>query len=565
MTHYEMVLEITDKRVDYLLRNQVRSANSSDLGGIRTEEYDITQPKFSIYALKTFSSAYFNSDSSYFMNEELLESMLMLLDYIERVQRGDGTFDLLGVNFVSPPDTAFMAQRLATAYRLADKYGVDEQADLMKRRLYEIIKKAGQGMSVGGFHTPNHRWAIASALLMAYNIVGEESFKEAALKYLSEGIDCDEDGEWTERSSGGYNVVCNNCFMIISEELQQWDYLDPVRRNLELMYYYMEPDGSIYTTNSTRQDSAAHLYPTNYYHLYKYMAYRDKDGRFAYMANRLISQFYKASQDVAKSIVYSPESDFLYIFMFNPELKDFDINEEPLPTEYSKEFKNSGLVRVRKGDVSYSISENSDRFLTMMVGDLRFEMKITSTFFAIGHFNIGRRDDRWNRESVAFPIQKTDKGYQIRYEAHATYFLPFEESPSTPFYDDMDHSKRGTGTEVDHSVTVSIRELDEGLEVGIKTAGCDQVPFLIEFNVTPNSLVRGEGFLLKGKPGESIVITTGFATVKKNGYGISVGPACGDESSSLPIRYQGSKENFNLCFSDVTNVDHIFTLKPVTS
>ena len=184
----------------------------------------------------------------------------MLLAYIERVQRPDGNFDLPSVNYYSAPDTAFMTQRLNTAYRVIDQYGQDERSTGLKKRLYQIIKKAGTGICQGGFHTPNHRWVIAAALMMSYNLVGVELFKGIAEKYLAEGIDCNQDSE----------------------------FLEYVRKNLEMIILFFEPDGALYAGNSTRQDQASKFYPDNYYHLYLEMAVRFNNGRFAEMARKII-------------------------------------------------------------------------------------------------------------------------------------------------------------------------------------------------------------------------------------------------------------------------------------
>ena len=313
-----------------------------------------------------------------------------------------------------------------------EKYGRGDTAEILAD-LHKVIRRAGQAMSTGGFHTPNHRWAVTAALLMAWNITGENTFKQAAERYLAEGIDCDEDGEWTERSSGGYNVVCNNAYMTIAEELKAPEYLEPVRRNLEFMLYHMEPDGSIYTSNSTRQDVSRVVYPMTYYHVYLYMASQDKDGRFMAMANRLMRG--TQSQLGYCEVLFMPESDFLYMFLLHPELKDLAVDEAPLPTTYTKHYPKSGLVRVRKGDLSYSITQNNSRFLTFMVGDLRLDLEVRSAFFAIGQFNVSQEDKRWNRASTACPIEVTGDGYRMKFTRVGNLLPPLtrlQTLPSTP-------------------------------------------------------------------------------------------------------------------------------------
>lgn len=193
---------------------------------------------------------------------------------------------------------------------------------------------------------------IAAALMMAYNITEILYFKEVAQKYLGEGIDCNEDGEFTERSTGIYNVVYDNALIILAKEMGRWEYLDYVKKNLEMMLTFIEPDGTIYTGNSTRQDRGNKYYPDNYYHLYLYMAHKLNNGQFAFMANKIIER------NNSKTDVQS-FAESLYLFMLNPELKDFAVAEKPIEDNFEKFYQSSGVVRVRRGDISFTISENS--------------------------------------------------------------------------------------------------------------------------------------------------------------------------------------------------------------
>ena len=81
----------------------------------------------------------------------------------------------------------------------------DENQERIYQKLYNIVRRAAEGLLQGGFHTPNHRWAIASNLLECADFFGSSELAEAAKVYLREGSDCNEDGEYAERSAGGYN------------------------------------------------------------------------------------------------------------------------------------------------------------------------------------------------------------------------------------------------------------------------------------------------------------------------------------------------------------------------
>lgn len=559
MNHYQIVLQGAEKRVKQLLANQYQGRNELHRGGIVDINTLMVSPKLSIYTFNSLVALFLNRDSRYFRSEDLLSSIKELLDYIERIQRPDGRFDLLSVNFFSAPDTAFMTQRLNLAYRLIDRYGKGESASELKERLKEVITKAGYGIVKGGFHTPNHRWVITSALIISYNITGIEEFKKTAERYLAEGIDCNEEGEFSERSTGIYNAVNDNALILLSEELGRPDLLEHVRRNLEMLLTYLEPDGSLYTGNSTRQDQGKRFYPDNYYHLYLYMANYLNNGRFASIANRIImtDRLYSNVQSYAES---------LYLFMLHPELKNFNVKEEPLPTNFEKFYRQSGVVRIRRGDYTITITENSTRFLEFKVGKLRSYMKICTSFGqSIAQFNTNVFDERWQREARTSPIRKGPEGYELEYNAYMTYYLPFDNLTEELEWGNMHYEKRKLTDKIRLNIRVLIREIEDGVRVRIKTDGCDRVPVKIELGFDPGCLVEGDSFVLRGKPGESIVASSGLVRVSKEDDIISVGPAFGKHIFTSEMRGSEpqSENDFTVYFTDFTHLDREIIFKRI--
>jgi len=553
--HYNKVLASTEARVERLLKIQVKSSSNRDYGGLMNPADYMVSAKFSIYGLTAISSVYFNQDSRYFNDNRLYEAIGLLMDYIEGVQRDSGNFDLISCNFDSAPDTAFMVQRLAIAYKLANKFGSGEKSRIVKDKLMDIIKKAGYGIADGGFHTPNHRWVIASALMMSHNITGIQYFKEVAEKYLGEGIDCNEDGEFTERSTGIYNVVNDNALIILAEETENWNLLEYVKRNLEMMLTFIEPDGSIYTGNSTRQDKGIKYYPDNYYHLYLYMANRLKDGRFAYMANDIISR--KNSNTDVQSFAES-----LYLFMLNPELKKFDVDQERIIDNYEKYYKDSGVVRVRRGDMCFTISENSTEFLEFNVNGLSMYMKLASSFFEIGQFNVSKYVEQWQRECKTSSIKQVDDRYEINFKSHGNYYMPFAGDKKVQ-WGDMEYGKRDIAIELDLYIKVIFEEIEDGIKVTVSTDGCDRVPVKIELGFTADSTIEGDSFLMQGKAGNSIVAKKGGLKVRKFDEAISIDSAFGEHLFTENMRGSEaiSEHHFTVFFTDYTNFNKSFTIK----
>lgn len=538
--HYEIILKETEANVENLLANLVTDKNSKDYGGIINRVDKMIHPGTVIGSLLTILPHYVNTDSKYYNRDDIYNSVLIILDYIKKIQRPDGNFDLLISNFYSAPDTGFITQSLAYSYRIVEKYNHNEKCEKIRTELYEIIKKAGHGMVTGGFHTPNHRWVISAALAMAYNITGEVSFKEMVDKYLNEGIDCDENGEYTERSTGIYNAINDNALIILAEETGRTDLLQYVKNNLDMMFTYMEPDGSVFTQNSIRVDkgegSTVHVfYPTSYYHLYLYMAYKLKDRRYAFMADQIFNNSYKYSKNVP---------NLLYLYMLEEELKVFEIDMLPVPTNYNIFYENSGIVRIRKENVSYTILKNNSNFLFITNGNIRCYMKICASFFAIAQFK-------------AQEVIKKENGYRLVFKTQGNYRMPFEEKPQTSDWRKMDHSKRQLVNILDLVFYVDIYEKEDGLDLHIVSEGCDRVPVKLEFCFTPYSICEGESFVLTGEPGQSMVLKSGYISANKGNDTITIGPAFGLHNYASDMRGSEpqSENDYTVYFTDYTNID----------
>ena len=221
--------------------------------------------------------------------------MDLALDFVGRTQREDGSFDFPSCNFKSAPDTAFCFKRLYAAWRLIKKRGKAEDTDLavIEKKYLAIMHRALEAICTGGFHTPNHRWGIAAALLQGADLfAGEPEFaarlKARAGQYLAEGIDGDEDGEYAERSTGNYNGVVDKSLISAYEATGNEEFLGYVERNLDMMLYYIDGDDTIFTQNSTRQDHGTKLYPDKYFYLYTYMAAKTGNPLFDAAAHKSI-------------------------------------------------------------------------------------------------------------------------------------------------------------------------------------------------------------------------------------------------------------------------------------
>ena len=218
MTHLIKGAQI---RTQNFLDARETDQRSPQYGGMKG---DIREVKPTVYALTTAVAVYVNKQSRFCQDDELYEAISLALDFIRNLQRMDGSFDFPSCNFMSAADTSFCFKRMIGAYRLLDRYGGEtEKTGVLKDKYIVIMHHALEAIRAGGFHTPNHRWGIAAALLQGAGLFQAEKEFAGALKkrggqYLDEGIDGDGDGEYAERSTGNYNAVVNNAMMAMYEE-----------------------------------------------------------------------------------------------------------------------------------------------------------------------------------------------------------------------------------------------------------------------------------------------------------------------------------------------------------
>ncbi len=594
--HYVRILEATERRIDGIFTNQITESdftgrkpggNASasgrhaagvawfitreDIGGIYNVREGLVHPGHAAGALKTMVSLFVCRHSKFHGAGDIADRIKLLLDYLERVQRPDGTFDLLPSNFFSSPDTGFIMHNLGASWDLLDRYGEPEKIGELKKSLYRVIERSAAGMIGGGFHTPNHRWVIAAALMVACRILGAEECKNEAYAYLSEGIDIDEDGEFTERSSGIYNVVNDNALFMLSDEIGDSDLAEAARRNLQMMFAYLEPDGSIFTWNSRRQDkgeggAGERFYPKRYYDLYAEASLRFRDPVFVWMAEMIM-----------QSDLEAPGS--LSTYLLHSDLQSLELDAEQPGLDFDRYFGGSNIARIRRGDLSITILAGSSSFLFVQIGRLRCRLKLCASFFAVAQF-------------VPEKLERTSEGYRLRFTTVAGYQLPFDTPPDTSVWEDMDHALRRHVKKLTLEFTVDIRETggnEPGVELSVSVDGCDRVPFKMEMIVTPDAVISGDEFSLVGRPGTAVTAGDGSAAdgsspvdeeaagdeggagryvhVRLGNDAIALGPAFAEHRYAESMRGSDpqSSGEATVYFTDVTPVERTITITRSTS
>ena len=540
--HYERVVRDTEKRVRYALRSQNMDKNSPYYGAYVMPN-GVYMQKHALYQIASLAAAYCNADCRYYHDETILASILLGLDYVDSTQHENGLFDYITCNFFSAPDTAFCIGIILPMYKyLVKQETLTEGEALLKERMGKIIHMGGRGLLEGGFHTPNHRWAIAGLLCQCGKLFGEEDLIRAAFQYLNEGIDCNEDGEYSEKSAGNYNGVNNQAMLFLAEALEDDSYEQHVIRNLKMMLTYWEPDDSIFTANSTRFDKDRLVYPDGYYFFYLYLGAKYNIPQFIAMANY-------AFQVVFEKDLLSP--DLLGRFMLHPELIDVEADACYTPTEYKAYYAESGIARVRRGRYSYTVMKDKSNFLYVHNGAVKLAVKLGGSFCEHRAF---KAQQMWE-ENGQFHLHQTMRGW---------YYLPFPEKPATSDWWKMDNAKRPKKWGPDMDIDVIVRDADDGIEVDIKTSGVQGAPWRVELAFSGIDRLENDHLVMPIQGDEMLVLKDGFFTAANADGAIRVGPCFGNHHFTEGKEDSEAKTPgcATVYLTDYTEFHHVITIRP---
>ena len=505
-THYERMIRDAEIRAERAMKKQNRDPNSPWFGAIVMPD-GVYMQKYTLIGVADMAAVYLNGDSRLYHDEKLLTAMLQGLDYAASTQHENGLFDYITCNFFSAPDTAFCVGIILPARQyLASRNALTEGERLLFEKLDAIIHAGGRGLLEGGFHTPNHRWAIASMLAACGKIYGEEDLMREAFVYLKEGIDCNADGEYSEKSAGNYNGVNNDAMLLLAEALGDPSYEQHVIRNLRMMLTYWEPDDSVFTANSTRFDKDRLVYPDSYYWSYLALGARYAIPEFLAMANYIF-------KIVEEKRTLSP--NFLMQYMLHPEFIGVESGECGTPRRYHAFYAESGIARVRRGDWSYTVMRDKSNFLYVHNGQIKLAVKLGGSFCEHRAF---KAETMTEDEDGTFHLHQTMRGW---------YYLPFEEKPDTSDWWKMDNASRPKKLGPDMDIDIAVRETQDGIDVEIGTSGVTGAPWRVELAFNGIDRISNEHMTMPVRGDETLVLRDSFFTVSSLESSMEVGPAFG--------------------------------------
>jgi hypothetical protein len=434
------------------------------------------------YDFAALSAAYATVSSQYYHSALIVPKLEILCRAIASQQAEDGTVNI--ANLESPPDTAFLVELLSAAAFILTK---DNSVELknVNTAIKNILIKAGEGLSVGGVHTPNHRWVVCAALARLNALYPNKKYVDRINDWLGEGIYMDADGHYPERSASIYAVVEDNSLITMARLLNKPALFEYVRKNLEMTYYYIEPNGEVVTADSRRQDQWVPKNVMGYYLHYRYMAIKDGNKKFAAIAKQI---------ENTKGFEEEILNKGLFHFLEN-ELLQKSLPEQIAPSDhYEKFFATSQLLRIRKGDTTATLFGGVDWPLTIASGRscspnffsyrkgnaiLKY-MRLSSSFFGMGYF-------------YSEGIKKEGNTYVLHKKITAPYYQPlpknlrnskgdYKLTPSTDgrFWNKMDFENRPVSNIKNQDTHISFKETNGAVELSIDVKGLVGVPVTIE-------------------------------------------------------------------------------------
>ena len=434
-------------------------------------------------------AAYLHPQSRFHGNTLLVDRVKLAAQFLERVQRPDGCIDLLETNFDSTPDTGFVMHPVCTAACLAQRNRHDELVAV----LAPFIRKAAGALVVGGIHTPNHRWVVSSALAQANEIFPNASYVRRIDQWLAEGIDIDDDGQYTERSTSIYNTVCDRAFVVLAVKLRRPELLDPVRRNLQAMMYLVHANYEVVTEISRRQDRDQQASMSRYWFPLRYLAAKDREGRFLEIAEH-----------------FEPAYASLPALMEYPEINGPLPAVVAPPADFEKELRGLGVVRYRRGETSATILNDDATFFTLRHGAAVIEaVRFATAFFGKGQLASQR-------------YSKSGADWILEQNLEAPYYQPLDPPQKVvPGNWASLRSQRRTSQVCHLRQRCAISETRSGFKLRITAEGTDGVPAALEIHLRDGGELAG---CEQASPGVSF-LNSGFATYSAGGRRIRFGPA----------------------------------------
>lgn len=502
------------------------------------------------YALATLGYALVIERSPRRGDGELLGDLLRAVAFLRRGQRDSGLIDLPSTNYESPPDTAFAVQVLCPVLAEARRQALAgfDPAGQLDAALTPFIDSAARGIVGRGFHTPNHRWVIGSALTQAMTLVPalEPEARPYIEAMLAETIDVNADGQYTERSTGVYDAIVNRSLRFMAGGLNRPELLEPVRKNLDLLVHLLDHDACVLTGLSIRQDRGQDVVPVNSVDSLIDLAHRDGNTTFAAVADELLAR--STGNPVAPQLA----AWLIQPFVANPDYRTQPAARGELPQRYDRIFRAAQIWRVREPELSTTVAGGTRRFFAFKHGraHLRavklFGAYINEARFAPSHFEPGEGWVRLTHRGVP-PVYVLPLGRPI---ADATWSQTAAE--------------RQRWEQPAMDIVVEVQRVEDGFDLHVRThGGLANVLFQIECCFdgpgeweTPDQVAFVDA-------GQTVILKQGHGLFQAGDHGIRIGPGAAAHRTWQMRNSEPEEGSFRVLIPLQTPVDHVLQVRAI--
>lgn len=507
LNHFKIIKERYENSIYGYIDRIDLDSNSASYGTTPDRWNPMYEARSFAHAAYVLIIGYYLKGTKCYRDQKLLELASASLDGMNRYIYSDGSIDLRETNFHDPANCAFVVRDLiGPAAEVMMK--LNEHTELEESvfsKLADIIKRLGKAMETLGFHTPNHRWVISSALAYVYKITKDENALEIMRKFFWEGIDCDEYGEYTERSTGTYNKICDMSFLQLTQVTGDKKYLEYAVRNMKLMRSFYEPDNTICTLNSMRQDRGKSPSIAMYYGVYLPLAIYTEDPEFAYYADRIFKNTL-LEEDKTDNPRRGLDPLGAYWFIMN---EDWEKKMEEIPAYLPERdldiyLPKSGTARVLDGGRSLTVLRTtSPDFLKFQFGTHSVCARAGGSFFGFPHAQFRPKT-----------MEKTENGFRLISHEEAGYRSQLETPPETSEWRMMDHSKRHIINIQHFDTTVDITPTKKGFAIDMEYSGSENIPTKLELLLDPDCKVELDQIEFVARPDDYIYLKNGSAIIR---------------------------------------------------
>lgn len=494
------LLRLNDVALETQMQRQLETGDQ--YSGALLDQDSVVSPIQTAHFIQTGMCSYVSQESRFHRSPEILDRMTLAAHALADLQHADGTIDLVTTNFHSTPDLGFTIFPLANSYAIMLQHK-DLSFGQLEEALRKYLLKAGDALSVGGIHTPNHRWVVSAALAWLHSFFGEPRYKTRIDEWLAEKVDIDPDGQYHERSTAIYTPVTNLALLDIARKVGYTHLYDVVRKNLDMTLYFVHSNGEIVTESSRRRDQYLRNDMSKYFNAYNQLALLDRDGRYTAMAEYILNTV--------------PAAHLLYmlpIFIENPaQLKDLPPANK-LPSRYHKHFKFSDMVRVRDGNVDMSIITDNPTFFTFFKGHAALEgVRLSSAFFGKGQF-------------ISEKLEKNGDTYILSSTLQGPYYqpLPKEEIPADGHGWSVPRTARQQSEVQTLHTKISITPRGAEAHIRVEVDGPENLPVAVELGFRSGGTLQN--VIPKNRLAKAFLPANGSNVIYRNGDDvITVGPA----------------------------------------